>query len=125
MFTLGFCMAQVFVPAQAVAFATIPPAETGTASTMFNAVRQLGGAVGVAVLTTAVVLASDGGASGAVGGVGPYRVGFLVAAVLALLAIVPALTIDDAAAVETMPQHARARRRVVPAPERVPAEAAA
>ena len=67
MFTLGFCMAQVFVPAQAVAFATIPPAETGKASTMFNAVRQLGGAVGVAALTTAVVLAGNGSASGAVG----------------------------------------------------------
>ena len=127
MFTLGFCMAQVFVPSQAVAFATIPPAETGKASTMFNAVRQLGGAVGVAVLTTAVVLAGNGSASGAVGGVGPYRVAFLVAAALALLAIISALTIDDSAAVETMPQHARARRRFEPsaASEPVPAEAAA
>ncbi|HEY8302677.1 MAG TPA: MDR family MFS transporter [Jatrophihabitans sp.] len=125
MFALGFCMAQVFVPSQAVAFATIAPAETGRASTMFNAVRQLGGAVGVAALTTAVVLAGNGAPSGAVSGVGPYRVAFLVAAVLALLAIISALTIDDAAAVETMPQNARARRRVVRAPDRVPAEAAA
>jgi hypothetical protein len=128
MFALGFCMAQVFVPAQAVAFATIPSAETGKASTMFNAVRQLGGAVGVAALTTAVVLAGNGSPEGAIGTVAPYRVAFLVAAVLALLAIGSALTIDDDAAVDTMPQHARARRRAEqrqPAADPVPAEAAA
>ena len=56
MFSLGFAMAQVFVPTQAAAFATISPAATGRASTMFNAVRQLGGAVGVALLTTVIVL---------------------------------------------------------------------
>ena len=56
MFTLGLSMGQIFVPLQAAAFATITPAATGRASTMFNAVRQLGGAVGVAVLTTAIVL---------------------------------------------------------------------
>ncbi len=128
MFSLGLCMAQVFVPAQAVAFATIPSSETGKASTMFNAVRQLGGAVGVAALTTAVVLAGNGSPEGAVGTVTPYRVAFLVAAVLALLAIGSALTIDDAKAVDTMPQDARARRRFEPqgpATDRVPAEAAA
>src|SRR4029077_2725391 len=56
MLTLGLFMAQVFVPVQAASFATITPAATGRASTMFNAVRQLGGAVGVAVLTTVIVL---------------------------------------------------------------------
>ena len=128
MFALGFCMAQVFVPAQAVAFATIPSSDTGRASTMFNAVRQLGGAIGVAALTTAVVLAGNGSPEGAVGTVTPYRVAFLVAAGLALLAIGSALSIDDAKAIDTMPQHARARRRAEqaqPTTDRVPAEAAA
>src|SRR5260370_21084026 len=55
MFCLGFAMGQVFVPAQAAAFATISAEATGRASTLFNVVRQLGGAVGVAVLTTALV----------------------------------------------------------------------
>src|SRR5260370_13488882 len=55
MFCLGFAMGQVFVPAQAAAFATISAEATGRASTLFNVVRQLGGAVGVAVLTTAIV----------------------------------------------------------------------
>jgi hypothetical protein len=105
-------MAQVFVPCQAVAFATIEPAATGRASTMFNAVRQLGGAVGVAMLTTAVVLAGNGSPTGLVGDVAAYRAAFVVAAALALLAIGSALTIDDAAAANTMPSTARALRRI-------------
>ena len=55
MFCLGVAMGQVFVPAQAAAFATISPEATGRASTVFNVIRQLGSAIGVAVLTTAVV----------------------------------------------------------------------
>jgi EmrB/QacA subfamily drug resistance transporter len=104
MFAIGFCMAQVFVPTQAAAFATIDRAETGRASTMFNAVRQLGGAIGVAVLTTAIVLAGHGAhAAGAAGSLTPYRVAFLVAAGLALLGAVVALSIRDADAANTMP----------------------
>ncbi len=74
------------------------------------------------------MLAGNGSPSGPVGTVGPYRVAFLVAAALALLAIGSALTIDDDAAIDTMPQHARARRRAEsrqPARDAVPAEAAA
>ena len=52
MFTMGLSMGQVFVPTQAAAFATISPEATGKASTMFNAARQVGGAIGVALLTT-------------------------------------------------------------------------
>lgn len=111
MFALGFAMAQVFVPCQAVAFATIEPAATGRASTMFNTVRQLGGAIGVAALTTAVVLAGNGSPSGVVGSVAPYRAAFILAAVLALLAIASARAINDADAANTMPSTARALRR--------------
>ncbi|MDT4985327.1 MAG: hypothetical protein QOF95_2817 [Pseudonocardiales bacterium] len=109
MFVIGFCMAQVFVPTQAAAFATIDPADTGRASTMFNAVRQLGGAIGVAVLTTAIVLSGHGaGAAGPAGSLTPYRVAFLVAAGLALLGAVVALSVRDADAANTMPSR-RAR----------------
>lgn len=48
----GLCWAQALVPLQACAFATIAPADTGAASTVFNTGRQLGTAVGVAILTT-------------------------------------------------------------------------
>jgi EmrB/QacA subfamily drug resistance transporter len=53
-FATGFFMAMVFIPTQAIAFATLPAESTGDASTLFNAIRQLGGALGVGVLTTVI-----------------------------------------------------------------------
>ncbi|HLZ70940.1 MAG TPA: MDR family MFS transporter [Dehalococcoidia bacterium] len=46
--TLGFCM----IPMQTAMFATIQPKDTGRASALMNANRQVGGSVGVAVLAT-------------------------------------------------------------------------
>jgi EmrB/QacA subfamily drug resistance transporter len=105
MFTLGLAMGQVFVPLQAAAFATITPAATGKASTMFNALRQLGGAVGVAILTTAIVLVGPLHfvAGHPVANLTAYRVAFLVGAAFALLAIPCALTIRDSDAAKTIP----------------------
>jgi MFS family permease len=82
MLTLGLFMAQVFVPVQAASFATISPAATGRASTMFNAIRQLGGAIGVAVLTTVIVLIGPVHvvAGHEVANLTAYRIAFLIAA---------------------------------------------
>ena len=104
MFCLGFAMGQVFVPAQAAAFATISPEATGRASTVFNVIRQLGSAIGVAVLTTAVVAVGttkvvDGQVTPDLAG---YHAAFLVAATLAAVGIVVALTIHDVDAAATM-----------------------
>ena len=55
MFLLGLMMAQIFVPTQAASFAKISPASTGRASTLFNTGRQVGSAVGVAVLSTVLI----------------------------------------------------------------------
>ena len=82
MLCLGLAMAQVFVPAQAAAFATISPEATGRASTMFNVGRQLGSATGVAVFTTVIVAV---GATKVVAGqvtpnLAAYHAAFLVAA---------------------------------------------
>jgi EmrB/QacA subfamily drug resistance transporter len=112
--TLGFSMGNIFVPLQAAGFATISPAATGRASTMFNAVRQLGGAIGVAVLTSAIVAV---GPTHLVAGhlaanVNAYRVAFAVAAAFALAAISFAARISDADAAHTIPQ--RASRRATP-----------
>ena len=106
MLTLGLAMAQVFVPVQAAAFATITPEATGRASTMFNTVRQLGGAIGVAVLTTTIVAV---GPVHIVGGhpvpnLTAYRVAFVVAAAVALIATACSLTIRDSDAARTIPQ---------------------
>ncbi|HLK79777.1 MAG TPA: MDR family MFS transporter [Streptosporangiaceae bacterium] len=109
MLTLGLAMAQVFVPVQAASFAAITPAATGRASTMFNAVRQLGGAVGVAVLTTVIVAVGPVHlvAGHEVANLTAYRVSFLVAAAICLCAVACSLSIRDADAASTIP----ARRR--------------
>jgi EmrB/QacA subfamily drug resistance transporter len=105
MLTLGLSMAQVFVPVQAASFATITPAATGRASTMFNAVRQLGGAIGVAVLTTAIVLVGPVHlvAGHEVANLTAYRVAFGLAAAIALCGVAWSLSIRDADAAATLP----------------------
>jgi EmrB/QacA subfamily drug resistance transporter len=104
MVCLGVAMGQVFVPAQAAAFATISAEATGRASTMFNVVRQLGSAIGVAVFTTAIVAV---GATTVVAGrpapnLTAYHVAFLVAAGVAAVGAVLALRIHDDDAAATM-----------------------
>jgi EmrB/QacA subfamily drug resistance transporter len=106
MLTLGLAMAQVFVPVQAAAFATITPEATGRASTMFNTVRQIGGAIGVALLTTAIVTIGPVHIVGGhpVANLTAYRVAFVVAAAVALIATACSLTIRDSDAARTIPQ---------------------
>jgi EmrB/QacA subfamily drug resistance transporter len=114
MLALGLAMAQVFVPVQAAAFATITPEKTGRASTMFNATRQLGGAIGVAALTSTIVAVGavhivDGHR---VANLTAYRTAFLVAAAVALIGMACSLTIHDADAARTIQR----RKSRAPAP---------
>jgi EmrB/QacA subfamily drug resistance transporter len=111
MFCMGFAMGQVFVPTQTAAFASVSPAATGRASTMFSAVRQLGGAVGVALLTTTIVLAGPTHlvAGQTVANLTAYRAAFLVAAAMCLAGIAFALSIRDADAAGTIPARRRPR----------------
>ena len=111
MFVLGYGMGHVFTSAQAAGFATISGADTARASTLFNALRQLGGAVGVALLST--IVAEIGPVMRLHGRVVPdltsYHVTFLVAAAIALVAALASQKIDDAAASHTMvPRRGRA-----------------
>jgi MFS family permease len=107
-------MGQVFVPAQAAAFATISSEATGRASTMFNAVRQLGGAIGVALLTTVIVLvgATHRVAGHQVANLASYRITFLVAAAVCLIAVGSSLSIHDADAAATIVPPRRRHRPV-------------
>jgi EmrB/QacA subfamily drug resistance transporter len=105
MFALGVAIAHVFIPAQAAAFATISPASTGRASTMFNTSRQVGGALGIALLTT--VISAVGVSHVVKGGIvvpnlAAFHWGFAAAAVIALIAVWFALQIDDRDAASTM-----------------------
>ncbi|MBV9486688.1 MAG: multidrug efflux MFS transporter [Frankiaceae bacterium] len=104
MFCLGLSVSHVFVPAQAAAFATITPAAMGRASTIFNTGRQLGSAVGVAVLTTVI---SAVGVFHDVGGhrapnLAAFHWAFGAGAIFALVAATIAWQINDADAASTM-----------------------
>ena len=123
MFVIGYAMSHCFVPSQAAGFATISPADTGRASTMFNALRQLGSAFGVALLSTVVatigpVKIVDGRP---VANLTAYHVGFLVAAGVSLLAAVCALTVSDADAANTIVRRPRRPRRSRRSPVAAPA----
>jgi EmrB/QacA subfamily drug resistance transporter len=113
LFASGFSIAQVFVPAQAASFATITPSDTGRASTLYNSSRQVGGAIGVALLTTTIV---DVGVTHRVAGhvvpnLTAYRTAFLVAAAAALIGWAAALTVHDSDAAQTM-VNPRLRKKV-------------
>jgi EmrB/QacA subfamily drug resistance transporter len=117
MLGLGLGVACVFIPAQAFSMATITKAQTGRASSIFNAGKQLGGAVGVALLITVLAAAAPAGqpAGHAAASVAAYHDAFLAAATVALLAVAVALTIRDTDAAATMvPRSRRARLRYSP-----------
>ncbi len=105
LFGMGIFLGQASVALQAASFATISPAATGRASTMYNAVRQLGGAVGVAAFTTVVVAVGTVHVVDhrAVANLTAYHAAFLAAAAFALLGGLASLRIHDAEAVSTMP----------------------
>jgi EmrB/QacA subfamily drug resistance transporter len=113
MLLIGLGMSCVFIPAQAASFATISPERTGRASTLFNAGRQLGGAIGVAFLTT--VLAAVGPTRISAGHIVPdltaYHAAFLAAAAVALIAALTTVTVSDSDAAATMVRRGRLARR--------------
>jgi len=115
LFGIGFAMAHVFIPTQAAAFATITQNDMGRASTFFNVQRQLGGAIGVAILTT--VLSGVGAGAASVGHattrLAGFHVAFLTAAGLALLAAIAAVTVTDEDAANTI---VKRRRHTIVAP---------
>jgi MFS family permease len=110
MFLTGAGMAYAFVPGQTATFATISSAATGQASALSNALRQLGSALGVAVLGEVISIVGPTHLS-ATGTVQPnltaYHAAFVAAAVLALVAAGIALAISDRDAAPTMRPKAR------------------
>jgi EmrB/QacA subfamily drug resistance transporter len=106
MLGMGLAMGQVIVSTQAATFATVSPADTGHASSLFSMSRQLGSAVGIALLAT--VFTAVGTTRTVAGHADPnlaaYHAAFLVAALVAALAVLPALTVQDAEAAGTMRQ---------------------
>lgn len=121
MFLVGVGMAYVFLPNQAASMATISRADTGGASMLFSVQRQLGSAIGVALLST--VLATVGvfrtTAEGArEPNLTAYHAAFFVAAGLALVGAMMAFFVPDEDAAATM-----VRGRIERDPEELEVEA--
>lgn len=105
MFLMGAGMAYSFLPVSTAAFATISSAETGRASALFSAQRQVGSALGVAILSSVlgVVGITSVNAKGvSIPNLAAYHAAFVVAAVLVLIAVVLALAVRDSDAASTM-----------------------
>ena len=107
MFGAGYSIAHVAVSLQAAAFATISPASTGRASMLFNSNRQLGGAIGVAILGTVIAAVGplhqiDGHSEV---NLAAYHAAFLTASGIAL-----------GGCGSRPARHPRRRRRIHPAP---------
>jgi EmrB/QacA subfamily drug resistance transporter len=122
MLLLGYGQAHVFTSSQAAGFATISVTDTARASTVFNSLRQLGGAVGVAVVSTAI--AEIGPTHHVAGHLAThliaYHLAFLVAAAFSLFAAFACLKVDDKAAAHTMVRRGRlAKDQPVATPEPV------
>lgn len=109
-FLSGFSMAYVFLPVQAAAFANISSASTGQASALYNAQRQLGASLGVALLSAVIsavgpTYLNHSGAS--IPNINAYHMAFLAAASLTLIAAIIALTVHDRDAASTMKIYAK------------------
>jgi EmrB/QacA subfamily drug resistance transporter len=109
LFVMGFGVAAVFLPSQAAGFATIGAERTSVASTIFNAQRMIGGAIGVALLTAVIAALHPVRtvAGHAEASLPAFRDGLLVCAGVAVAAALAALSVRDADAAPTMIRHRR------------------
>jgi predicted MFS family arabinose efflux permease len=91
---IGIGLGLLFVPAPLVALAGVADADTGVAASLLNASRQVGGAIGLALLST-VAWTVTGHAAGRAGFTSALAAGcdraFAVAAAVAVLALLVAL----------------------------------
>ena len=112
MLARGWSFALTLIPVQTATFATIEGKDTGRASAIFNAGRQVAASFGVALLATVLTsrLAQHEAALGNPltrdGALTAFHEAFVVAAALGLLGIVASFLIDDRAAAGTMRQAA-------------------
>lgn len=105
MFLTGAGMAFSFTSVQAASFSTITSAQTGQASALFNAQRQIGASLGVALLSSVISIVglTQTNASGAVvPNFTAYHAAFIASAVLAIVSAGIALAIHDSDAAATM-----------------------
>ena len=121
MFARGVCMAFSFVPVQASSYANIEPADTGRASAIYSAQRQVAASLGVAVLASVLIEATTHFTAGATspaamanGALDGFHAAFLVAAGFIVLAAFSALLIRDRDAASTIRRFAEAPEEITP-----------
>lgn len=102
MFVLGVSTAFVFLPVSTLAFVNVKGADTGHAASIFHSVRQVGGALGVAAVATAISVVDTTSRSAVSGDPRAYRAGFAIAVVFGIGSVLVALRVRDADAVSTM-----------------------
>jgi predicted MFS family arabinose efflux permease len=109
MFSRGITIGMIFIPVQAAAFARIRPQDTGRASSLFQSGRQIGSAVGVAILATILVERGTALAAGATTALAQaqaateaFHDAILGAVVLCLVAFVASMFLRDSDAAPTM-----------------------
>jgi hypothetical protein len=108
MFARGLTLGFGFIPLQAAAFARIKLESTGRAAALFQAQRQAGAAVGVAILATILIerrdalVGSKTGPAAVEGLVQAFHQAFLGSVILAVLAFIAASFIRDIDAAPTM-----------------------
>lgn len=113
MFGLGGGMAYIFLSNQAASMATISRADTGRASMLFSVQRQIGSAVGVAILSTvmsAIGTTEINSVGETVPNLNAYHGAFFAAACLALIAAFNARRVPDDDASATMIRRARSTK---------------
>ena len=108
MFMRGVGFSMMLVPLQTAAFAGVSMAETGRATALFNATRQVAQSFGVAIIATVLTsrLAHHGAALGSPdaggGAVSAFSDGFVVTAIFIAAGVLTALLIRDRDAAATL-----------------------
>ena len=109
---LGIGLGFSFVPISIAALAGVRPDEAGLASGLINTSQQIGGALGVAILTTVAVSRTNhelaDGASKAVANTAGYQLAFYVAAAFAVANLIATLLILHRRELEPSPAGAAA-----------------
>jgi len=123
MFLRGICMAFVFVPIQASSYANIEPQDTGRASAIYSAQRQIAASLGVAILATVLAEALThygGSVPNPAAALDAFQATFFVATVLIVVAAGSAFLIRDRDAASTIRRLAESDDFVIEDPVPLP-----
>lgn len=124
MFLRGVAMAFALIPVQAATYATISPADTGRASSLFSTTRQVASSVGIAVLATVLAQRATAHLAGSAArtpesirhaAVLGFHDSYLVAVLIAIVGVACAFLIHDEDAAASIVQAAPSPVQAEPA----------